>query len=227
MSRSLTSSRPTSLRLIPGLVAACLALSLPTAAHAYSFRATSTLVSVQTGPRANVMRLDKGTRRTPASAMELGVSVETVLYAPQHLPHRWSLVLSVWPDLQGTWDAPTTGRRPGGSNPLPDPGVLKDLALGVGGSAEVRYRWETGMTLIPYVQAGLFTRAHKPLGVPPPHLNLGVRAGGGLEYFPLHRVGLFAGFHLQGGPLLFPVTSLVPQPELAAEGLVGVTVRVF
>jgi hypothetical protein len=212
--------------LAAGLALATLA-AWPGEARAYSYHLFSTLVDVEGGARFNTFRLDTGTRRTPAGAAQVGALVDVVVWAPWWLPHRLSVVGGLWPDVQGTWDVPVTGRRPGLNLPSPGPHVLKDLALGWGMSLEARYRWETGSAVVPFLQAGAFARAHKPLGVAPPHLNLGLRAGGGLEYYPLHRVGLFLGLHVQGGALAWPLPHLFPYPESSAEMLTGLRIRLY
>src|SRR4051812_15801022 len=111
---------------ICGAVVALLCVSAN--ARAYSFQNYSVMVSVEGGTRANALRLNTGTRKTPATAAEGGVSAELMVYAPKDWPHRWSIVASLWPDVEGTWSIPTQGRRPGLATPLLDPGILKDLA---------------------------------------------------------------------------------------------------
>ena len=230
MDRSLPAAFPRPARR--GRALACLAtFALLTAwgsdARAYSYRLFTTMVDVEGGARFNTLRLDTGTRKTPAGAAQMGVLVDVVVWAPWWLPHRVSVVGGLWPDVQGTWDIPVTGRRPGVNLPSPGPSILKNPALGWGLTLEARYRWETGSAFVPYVQGGVFARAHKPVGLAPAHLNLGLRGGGGLEYYPLHRVGLFVGLHGQGGALAWPLPYVFPYPESSAEVLGGIRLRLY
>lgn len=202
-------------------------LGQPSLAGASTFKPFSTLVSVEAGPRANALRLDDGTRRTPGGAAEAGILVETVVLSSPWWPHRLSVVGGLWPDFQATPDLPVFGRHPSLGRLLPNPGILKHPAVGLGMTVEARYRWETGTAFVPYVQGGFFFRTHKPLAPPPLHLNAGLRVGGGLEYFPLHRVGLFLGVHGQGGPMLWPLPYVLPFVEGSVETLGGVRVRLY
>src|SRR5687767_4048275 len=117
--------------LTAALIALC-ALAPSTEAHAYSFKLYSVIVSGEAGVRVNNFRQTDGTRRTPAMGAEGGINVEVVVFSPKYYPSRISIIAGLWPDMQATFDAPTTGRRPGPHDPAPDPGIIKDFALGGG-----------------------------------------------------------------------------------------------
>ncbi len=196
-------------------------------AHAYSFKPYSTLLSVEAGPGYNFQRLDKGTRQTPTTAATAGVTAElNVLHSPWH-PHRLSVVGGLFPTFQTNWHTPATGVRPGLSNPLPNPGIWSYPALGMGASLGVRYRWETGFSFTPFLQADVYGAFHKTLRPSPLHLNLAARLGGGVEYWPIHQVALFGAFFVRGGALLWPVPFQVPWPEGSADALAGIRLRLF
>ena len=196
-------------------------------AQAYTFRPYSTLLSVEGGATYNFQRLDVGTRQTPESGATAGVTAElNVLHSPWH-PHRLSLVVGLLPTFQVNWHTIPTGVRPGLSNPFPNPGIWSYPALGTAAVAGIRYRWETGFSVTPFLEATGQAAFHKVLKPGPIHLNLAVRLGGGVEYWLLHQVALFAAFHVRGGLLLWPLPYQVPWPEGSAEGLTGVRIRLF
>jgi hypothetical protein len=196
-------------------------------AHAWTFQPFGLTLSVESGPRMNVLRLREGTRQTPAVGWHSGLSGELMLFAPWWTPHRVSLVAALWPDAQATYDLPIAGRHPGLAFPPPEPGLVRWPALGVGASAGMRYRWETDTVVVPFMEADVLLRAHKTLTRSPPHVNLALRTGGGLEYWLLHRVAVFAAFRIQSGPMLWPLPYVVPYWEVSSEMTLGARIRAF
>jgi hypothetical protein len=205
-----------------------LGLSWPgTHAHAFSFKRFTSLISVETGPSFNFLRLQEGTRQTPSTGVTAGVTADINVLSSQWHPHRLSVVLGAWPTFQTTWDLPQTGVRPSLNNPLPNPHVWTRPAVGMMLSGGLRYRWETASNFVPFLEAGAFAAGHKGLGRGPVHFNLGLRAGGGLEYYVVHKVALFGAFYVRGGPLLTPVPNFLPNAEASAEMLSGIRFRAF
>jgi hypothetical protein len=95
------------------------------------------------------------------------------------------------------------------------PGVADayvELPLAVG----ARYRF-AGLKapLIPYAGAELVAGLGLPLGPPPPHVNLGLRVAGGLEYFITGNFGVGVELGLETGPLLTPAFDVESAAELA------------
>ncbi|MBI5496734.1 MAG: hypothetical protein HY904_17105 [Deltaproteobacteria bacterium] len=212
---------------VAGLAVVTAALGGTPAARADNFRPFTTFISVEAGPTYNFLRLDRGTRQTPTAGGTAGVTFDVnVLHSPWH-PHRLSVVGGLWPTAQANFQLPTSGVRPGLGNPLPNPHMLSYLAAGLGFTGGVRYRWETGTTFAPFLEAGAFGHAHKVLRPGPPHFNVGLRAGGGMEYFVVDRVAVFGSFDARTGPLLWPVPYQVPVAEGTVELLWGARIRAF
>jgi hypothetical protein len=197
-------------------------------AHAWTFKPYTVLMSTEAGIQDTVLRYSVGTRKTPQHAVNGGFNVEVgVLHSPFH-PHRLSVLGGLAPSAFSTLTLPDWGARPGLNRPFTDTGLFRDPALGLSALGGVRYRWETGFALVPFAEATGVLSLHKVVNRPGhPHVNLAVRAGGGLEYYVLHRYALFAAFNLRGGPLLWPLPAVIPWPEAAADMVVGMRFRAF
>lgn len=208
------------------VAALAVCLWAPAIAHAWDFPPYSVLLSGEAGPQWNVFRLQDGSRKTPQAAATGAFSVDVTLYSNPWLPHRVSAFGGLAGLGLGSPSWPSYGVRPGLTR-IPNPGVLDDPAAGMTAFGGVRYRWETGMTLVPFLEGGAFAHGHKVFRPGPPHLNVGVFGGGGLEYYVLHKVALFGTFRVQTAPLLWPLPYLVPWPEAGAQATVGVRFRAF
>jgi hypothetical protein len=175
-----------------GLVAIAIAsLCVASPASAYTVRGGDLLLKPVMGASVNVLRLEVATRDTPAGGMLTGVELD---YA-----------------ITGEW-AVTAGLRP-----VLSPGFV-DTGLAVGG----KYRLiATDAPLIPYASAALTTALGVPLQYGDAHLNMGLRAGIGADYFVLRDLAVGIEFAGEGSLLAVPLATF----EVTPEALLGVTWR--
>ncbi|MFH1810986.1 MAG: hypothetical protein ABIJ09_19755 [Pseudomonadota bacterium] len=155
------------------------------AGQAYEIKAGDQVVRAGAGGSFNFVRHRLVTRETPQALATLGLVYD---YA---LTDSFSV---------------TGALRPG----------VADRYLDLPLAAGVRYRFPgLKAPLIPYAGAELVVDLGVPLGPPPLHVNLGVRAAGGLEYFVTGNFGVGVEFGLETGPLLTPAFDVESAAELA------------
>jgi hypothetical protein len=163
-------------------------LLLITSAHAYTVNPGDLLLRAVVGPSVNVMRLDVATKATPPAGLLVGVDFD------YSFDGAWALTSS----LRTTFS----------------PGYL-DGNLGVGAKYRVL---QLNAPFIPYASAMAVAAIGGPLGYGDVHLNIGVRAAGGVDYFVRKNLSVGLELAAEGTVLLLPIA----QPESSVEGLVTV-----
>ncbi len=166
------------------VAALALTLLVSAPAAAYQIRSGDQVVRVGAGGTFNYLRYRQVTRETPVALATLNLMYD---YA---LTDSFSV---------------TGALRPG----FADGYLAFPLAAGA------RYRFPGLMApLVPYGAIEALFSVGVPLGPPPPHLNLGLRAAAGLEYFVTGNFGVGMEFGLETGPLLVPDFAFESSAEL-------------
>lgn len=164
----------------------CLVLSQLNAstALAYTVKAGDQVVRATAGGTFNFVRHRLVSRETPASLMTVGVGYDFAF------TNSFSVIGAL---------------RPG----------FAERYIELPAAAGVRYRFPgLDAPLIPYASLEATLSLGLPLEPPPPHLNLGLRAGAGFEYFVTGSFGLGVEFALETGPLFLPSFDLESTAEL-------------
>jgi len=166
------------------LVAASLLFLIGAPAAAYRVEAGDQMVHASAGGTFNFVRHRLVTRETPPSLLTVGLGYDYALTSS----------LSLLAELQ--------------------PG-LGDRYLGLPLAAGVRYRVPgLAAPLSPYATLAATATLGLPLGPPPLHVNVGVRAALGVEYFVSNAFAVGAEFALGSGPLLLPEFDLESRADL-------------
>jgi hypothetical protein len=164
------------------------ALLLAGGAHAYTVNPGDLLLRGVVGPSVNVIRLDVATKATPAAGLLFGIDFD------YSFDGAWALTSS----LRTTFS----------------PGYL-DANLGVGAKYRVL---QLNAPFIPYASAMVVAAVGGPLGYGDIHLNGGVRAAGGVDYFVRKNLSVGLEIAAEGTVLVTPIV----QPESSVEALVTV-----
>ena len=160
-------------------------------AQAYSVEPGDLLLRPVMGASVNFLRYDVVTKETPKGGMILGLDFD---YA-----------------IDGYWAVTGTVR------PVFSPGFF-DGDLGVG----AKYRLlQTNAPFIPYASAMLVLAPGAPVRFGDLHLNLGVRAAVGVDYYVTRHIALGAEMAVSPTLLLTPALS----PEISTEALWALTYR--
>lgn len=162
-----------------------------TSAHAYSVDAGDLILRPVFGPSINVARIGVATKESPPAGMLVGADVDFALDS------HWSVTGLVHPVFSPDF-----------------------LDLGFGGGGKFRL---AGFVppIIPYVSATTTLAIGIPFRPAEPHVNVGVRAAVGAEYFLLRRLAIGLEAALEGSVAFAPVV----QPEMSSEVLIGLTWR--
>lgn len=180
-----------SVRRSLGVLGALLALAGAPGAHAYTVAPGDVLVRPMAGASVNVVRYAAATRATPQGGMILGLDVDYAVSGP------WAITAALRPVLSADY-------------------VDGNLGLGV------KHRMlQLDAPLIPYVSLMATAAVGGPVGAGALHVNVGGRAGGGVDYFVMR--GLAVGLEL--GLEVSALTVPTMRAEATADVLAGLSWR--
>jgi len=174
-----------------GVVTLVAAALSSSSAGAYTIKAGDITLKPVVGASVNVLRLEVATRETSPGGLVLGFDFDYSFDGP------WNVTATFRPSL---W-----------------PGYV-DGQAGVG----VKYRVvQLEAPFIPYASAMVMGALGGPLRFGAPHVNAGVRAAAGVDYFVMRNLAVGLEAAVEGSGLFWPLL----WPEASAEVVAGVTWR--
>jgi hypothetical protein len=162
------------------------ALSLPTAAHAYTIKAGDMTIRPVVGASVNVLRLEVATRETSPGGLVMGFDFDYSFDGP------WNVTATFRPSL---W-----------------PGYV-DAQAGAGVKYRVV---QLEAPFIPYASAMVMGAVGGPLRYGAPHVNLGVRTAAGVDYFVMRNLAVGLEAAVEGSGLFWPLIWPEASAEVVA-----------